>query len=205
MYFAIITAGVWEDGDNIYTVFSKIMAIASKEPYHIPIKRAVSRIDILAQSVFFYEFTIGIFILLDLSKNRNFMRGKEYGTANWASVESINKYFMEKEHASWNRVYSEKLRVSMNPKVGINNNVLAIGGSGVGKSFYFLTPNIYQADKDSLYPGSMIFTDPKAELLQKNGFDNVISFDELFEGLLFTPIPKRTVQEFLQERNGKEG
>ena len=100
LYFAIITAGVWEDGDNIYTVFSKIMAIASKEPYHIPIKRAVSRIDILAQSVFFYEFTIGIFILLDLSKNRNFMRGKEYGTANWASVESINKHFMEKEHAS---------------------------------------------------------------------------------------------------------
>lgn len=169
LYFAIITAGVWEDGDNIYTIFTKIMAIASKEPYHIPIKGAVSKIDILAQSVFFYEFTIGIFILLDLSKNRNFMRGKEYGTANWASVESINKHFMEKEHASWNRVYSEKLRVSMNPKVGINNNVLAIGGSGVGKSFYFLTPNIYQADKDSLYPGSMIFTDPKAELLQKNG------------------------------------
>ena len=28
LYFAIITAGVWEDGDNIYTVFSKIMAIA---------------------------------------------------------------------------------------------------------------------------------------------------------------------------------
>lgn len=169
MYFAIITAGVWKDGDNIYTIFAKVMRIAANEPYHIPITRAFAQFQVLIKSVFMYEFTIGILILLDFSKNRNFMRGKEYGTANWASVETINRYFMEKEHASWNRVYSEKLRVSMNPKIGINNNVLAIGGSGVGKSFYFLTPNIYQADVDSIYPGSMIFTDPKAELLQKNG------------------------------------
>ena len=32
LYFAIITAGVWEDDDNIYSVFSKIMAIAEYYP-----------------------------------------------------------------------------------------------------------------------------------------------------------------------------
>lgn len=111
------------------------------------------------------------------------MAGKEYGTASWADIDKLNKKFADytkgkdKEtnkkkyvYTKANRVYSDKLRISMDGKAtGINNNVLVIGGSGVGKSFKLLTPNIYQADYDSKYPGSYIFTDPKGELLLKNG------------------------------------
>lgn len=170
-YLALVTASQWEEGDTIFTIIGKMMDFIDRGSNWINIKfdwkYLISRPKILGTSVLVYEFTILFFILLDVSKNRNFMRGKEYGTANWASVQQINKKFENVKNPSWNRVYSENLRIGM--KTSINNNVLAIGGSGVGKSFYFLTPNIYQADPDSQYPGSLVFTDPKGELLQNNG------------------------------------
>lgn len=167
LYFALVTAENWIDGDTIFSIIGKIMKVVSEEPFRLNLKYIISRPKILCSSIFVYEFTIFAFIVLDLSKNRNFMHGEEYGTAKWASVGQINKKFEDKNNPSWNRIYSENLRISM--KTNINNNVLAIGGSGVGKSFYLLTPNIYQANPDSIYPGSFIFTDPKGELLQKNG------------------------------------
>jgi len=169
VYMGILTAGIWEDGDNLFTLVGKLGDWWEHNSLKLPMKVAFGNRVMLARSIFVYEFIVFIYIMLDLSKNRNYMRGKEYGTAKWASVEAINNQFKEKKNECWNRVYSNNIRISMDPKVGINNNVLAIGGSGVGKSFYFLTPNIYQANKNSTYPGSFVFTDPKAELLQKNG------------------------------------
>ena len=48
---------------------------------------------------------------------------------------------------------------------GLNNNMLVIGGSGAGKTFYIVKPNIMQM----LPKGSFIATDPKGELLRATG------------------------------------
>ena len=47
----------------------------------------------------------------------------------------------------------------------LNNNMLVIGGSGAGKTFYIVKPNIMQM----LPKGSFIATDPKGELLRATG------------------------------------
>ena len=91
----------------------------------------------------------------DLSKQK-FMPGKEYGTAHWDSAEKITKKFSNKKKPEENRLYSEKIRISINTrKTRINNNVLVIGGSGVGKSQFLAKPQLYQANT------SFVVTDPK--------------------------------------------
>jgi len=122
-------------------------------------------------TIFVIAVIVAVFSALDyMRQNREFMDGKEYGQARWVDPQEITKKFADLKNPSNNRVYSENLRIGMDGDVTrINNNALLIGGSGAGKSFFELTPNIYQADPKSKFPGSSVYTDPKGELLRKNG------------------------------------
>lgn len=167
-YVGLLLGCNYRKGDTVYELFPRIgNRIGSGDLLNIGLADGLHQFGTLAACFIGSILLGGLYILIDASANHNYMRGKEYGQANWASVAAINAKFENKRHESWNRVYSDGLRISM--KTSINNNVLVIGGSGVGKSFYLLTPNIYQADPKGKYPGSYIFTDPKGELLQKNG------------------------------------
>ncbi len=169
LYLGLVIGATTSAGDTIFTVIPKISKTFNS-PLKLNIKYAFSEnIRITALAVFLLELAVMFYVLLDLTKNRNYMRGAEYGTADWAKIEQINRAFQSEEE-SCNRIYSNSLRIGMDGDITkINNNVLVIGGSGVGKSLNLLTPNIYQANPDSRWPGSYIFTDPKGELLQKNG------------------------------------
>lgn len=95
---------------------------------------------------------------------RNFMPGKEYGTARIAAPKEVNKKLSDKKTIN-NKILSEHLRISFNTKMtGLNNNMLIIGGSGSGKSFRMVKPNAYQCGTQSY-----IFCDPKGELLRDTG------------------------------------
>lgn len=167
-YVGLLLGCNYRKGDTVYELFPRIGArIGTGDLLNIGLADGLHQFGTLAACFIGSIMLGGLYILIDASANHNYMRGKEYGQANWASVAAINAKFENKRHESWNRVYSDGLRISM--KTFINNNVLVIGGSGVGKSFYLLTPNIYQANPKGKYPGSYIFTDPKGELLQKNG------------------------------------
>ena len=170
-YLALVIGTIYEKDDLIYAIVGKLSDFISKTPFAFNLKLCFGEnIKATAGSLCLFVGAIAFYVLMDLSKNRNYMRGKEYGTSKWLSPLAINRKYADKNNPYANRVYSNNVRVCMDGDVTrINNNVLVIGGSGVGKSFFFLTPNIYQANKDSEYPGSFIFTDPKGELLQKNG------------------------------------
>jgi type IV secretion system protein VirD4 len=170
LYFSIAIAAVYTDEDTIFSLFTKLSATFDNSFIDIGWKEAFLKPLTLFKCAGVVELIIGLFIIFDLSKNRNYMRGKEYGTSQWISPAVINKKFEDTENPHANRIYSDKIRINMDgKKTRINNNVLIIGGSGVGKSMFALTPNLYQADANSRYPGSYIFTDPKGELLLKNG------------------------------------
>lgn len=170
-YLSLVIGTIYEKDDLIYAIVGKLSDFISKTPFAFNFKLCFGEnIKATAGSLCLFVGAIAFYVLMDLSKNRNYMRGKEYGTSKWLSPLAINRKYEDKNNPYANRVYSNNVRVCMDGDVTrINNNVLVIGGSGVGKSFFFLTPNIYQANKDSEYPGSFIFTDPKGELLQKNG------------------------------------
>ena len=183
LYLSLVLAATYHVGDSIYAFAPRLTKLFKDTPFTFSYISALRNTKVFLVSLLLLGTVVGLYIVMDMAKIRDFMAGKEYGTASWADIDKLNKkfadYTKEKDketnkkkyvYTKANRVYSDKLRISMDGKAtGINNNVLVIGGSGVGKSFKLLTPNIYQADPESRYPGSYIFTDPKGELLLKNG------------------------------------
>lgn len=151
-------------GDTIIDILKKYEDMVSHCFYEIHWNGTYS-----LKAIGFVTGCFFLYVLYDMTVNRKFLPGREYGNAAWADIRDINRQF--EDHAKHNnRIYSQNLRISMDGRfTRINNNTLVIGGSGSGKSFNLLTPNIYQARADSVYPGSFIFTDPKGALLQQNG------------------------------------
>lgn len=102
--------------------------------------------------------------LTHISSIRNFMPGKEYGTARIALPKELNNRLKDKREEQ-NKILSEHLRISFDTrKTGLNNNAIIIGGSGSGKSFRMVKPNAYNCGTQSY-----IFCDPKGELLRDTG------------------------------------
>ena len=98
------------------------------------------------------------------SKNaKNFRHNIEYGSARWGTHEDIEPY-MDPEFKN-NVILSQTERITMNsrpkdPKYARNKNVLVIGGSGSGKTRFFIKPNILQMNS------SLVITDPKGYILR---------------------------------------
>lgn len=93
-----------------------------------------------------------------LTGQKNYMPGKEYGTAVFAEPKLVSKKFADKEE-SRNRILSQNLRMSMDTrKTRLNLNYLVIGGSGAGKTLFMVKPNLMQLTS------SFIITDPKGEI-----------------------------------------
>ena len=90
---------------------------------------------------------IGIYamaVIMYYTSQRNLMPGKEYGTAQFANVKQVNKVLADKDE-TFNRILSQNVRMSLNTRqTKLNNNVLIIGGSGAGKTFYEVKPNLMQ-------------------------------------------------------------
>ena len=106
------------------------------------------------------------------SKNaKKYRRGVEYGSARWGGPKDIAPYI--DPVFDNNILLTQTERLTMNnrpkdPKTARNKNVLVIGGSGSGKTRFFVKPNLMQCvSKD--YPTSFVITDPKGGLIQECG------------------------------------
>ena len=93
------------------------------------------------------------------SKNaKKFRQGVEYGSARWGTPEDIKPYVDEKDDNNIILTETERLTMSSrpkNPKYARNKNILVVGGSGSGKTRFFVKPNIMQLHS------SYCVTDPK--------------------------------------------
>ncbi len=110
---------------------------------------------------------------------KKYRRNAEYGSARWGNSQDIAPYIAPKFED--NIILTQTERLTMNsrpkdPKTARNKNVLVIGGSGSGKTRFFLKPNLMQCTSNS-YPTSFVVTDPKGDividtgkLLQRNGY-----------------------------------
>ena len=79
-------------------------------------------------------FVYAVGMLMYLTSRRNYMPGKEFGTAVFANPKQVNKDLADKEEGR-NRILSQNIRMSMDTrKTRLNLNFLVIGGSGAGKS-----------------------------------------------------------------------
>lgn len=90
----------------------------------------------------------------------------EYGSARWGKQEDIEP-FVDKDFAN-NVLLSQTERLTMNgrpvqPKYARNKNVLVVGGSGSGKTRFFIKPNLLQMHS------SYVVTDPKGTVVNEVG------------------------------------
>ena len=125
------------------------------------------------------------FIVYTKGKNaKKFRQGREYGSARWGTKKDIEPYMDEKFQNNILLTQTERLTMNgrpANPKYARNKNVLVIGGSGSGKTRFFVKPNLMQMHS------SYCVTDPKGtiilecgKMLEDNGYEikilNTINF-----------------------------
>ena len=112
-----------------------------------------------------------LFIFIKDSEKKKYRKGREYGSARWGTPEDI-KPFIDPMFAN-NVILTQTERLTMssrpkNPAYARNKNVLIIGGSGSGKTRFFVKPNLMQCVSDK-YPCSFVVTDPKGSILVECG------------------------------------
>ena len=105
---------------------------------------------------------------------KKFRHGEEYGSARWGTHTDIEPFEDPEFKNNVILTQTERLMMSSRPKIpkyARNKNVLIIGGSGSGKTRFWLKPNLLQMHS------SYVVTDPKGEIvtscgnaLQKNGY-----------------------------------
>ena len=125
------------------------------------------------------------FVVYTKGKNaKKFRQGKEYGSARWGTKKDIEPYMDEKFQNNILLTQTERLTMNgrpANPKYARNKNVLVIGGSGSGKTRFYVKPNLMQMHS------SYCVTDPKGtivlecgKMLENNGYEikilNTINF-----------------------------
>ena len=115
------------------------------------------------------------------SKNaKKYRKDVEYGSARWGNVYDIRPYMDTKPENNVILTKSENLTMNSrpkDPKTARNKNVLVVGGSGSGKTRFWLKPNIMNSCMSKDYPVSFVVTDPKGtvvlelgKLLQHKGY-----------------------------------
>ena len=118
---------------------------------------------------------IRLIVYFKAKNAKKFRHGEEYGSARWGTPKDIAPY-MDMADFENNILLTSTERLQMNgrpssPKYARNKNVLIIGGSGSGKTRFFVKPNLMQMHS------SYVVTDPKGtvllevgKMLQKNGY-----------------------------------
>lgn len=121
-------------------------------------------------SAAFVTAVISLAVYTNERKKKRMLPGREEGSARWnEDLAGYNRVYTDPKgkasrKGSKNMILTSEVFLSMDGRQTMrNNNILVIGGSGAGKSRFFVKPNILQANC------SFIITDPSGELLESTG------------------------------------
>ena len=146
---------------DVFSIIGKLSTHVTKSPLSIAFNiKAVGMVTLVYGSICIYQY-------LQAETNHHDCAGKEAGSASWnTDYKGYNKQFTSPfgkvaHDGEDNMILSQNIRLSMNGyKTNRNNNILVIGGSGSGKSRFFVKPNILQ------FNCSFVVSDPKGEMLE---------------------------------------
>ncbi len=146
---------------------------------------SLNKSDLLAGLVTAAAFKV--FLYFKKKNRKNFRDKEEYGSARWGTEKDIEPY-VDSENPKNNIILTKTESLTMNSRVpnvkfARNKNILVVGGSGSGKTRFFVKPNIMQMHS------SYVVTDPKGtivlecgKMLQKAGYRikiiNTINMDK---------------------------
>ncbi len=158
----------YHPNENLITGFLNGLSHLTEEPLNfLPINaytfQAISVVAIAGA-------LIALIIKTENDKKKGMMPGKESGSAKWyTDMAKFNKKYSDPQgtpdhNGPNNMILSNEVFMNMNTRqTFFNNNVLVIGGSGSGKSRFFVKPNLLQANTN------YVITDPAGELLTNTG------------------------------------
>lgn len=182
-YLGYLLNAAWEPGMNIADYPEQLKLVFNK-----PFANYWNENTLKVQGIVIVVYIMAV--LMYLTDDRKFMRGKEYGSAQFANPKTVCKLLKDKEEKN-DKIFSQNTRLSIQPQVTeLNNNVLILGGSGAGKTYREVTPNLLQANS------SYVITDPKGEILRRFGryfLDNgykvkVINLVEMTQSDCYNPF-----------------
>ena len=154
VWLALLIAPCISDG--LFEIIEKLPK-KMKNPFNIKFCKDSLKTIFIFLSI--YILGIGIYI----STRRNYRKGKEYGSAIWGIAKKINKKYMQKP-ISQNKILTQNIRIGLKAQKHRRNlNTLVCGGSGAGKTRFFVKPNIMQCNC------SYVVLDPKGEILRDTG------------------------------------
>ena len=157
-YAGYLLNGAWEPGMEMNAFLESFNHVCA-EPFANYYNETTIKAVVIALIVY------ATALLMYITSQRNFMPGKEFGTARFESPQMANKILADKD-VNFNRILSQNVKMSLNfRRLKLNGNILICGGSGAGKTFYEVKPNLMQMPHNC----SFICTDPKGEILRSCG------------------------------------
>lgn len=119
--------------------------------------------------VLIYSFAVA-WIFFEQQRKAHFKKGLECGSTHWNDdIKEYNKTYTDpigskKNDGPYNMILTNEVSLYMNSfATQLNNNVTVVGGSGSGKSRFYVKPNLLQANTN------YVVTDPSGELLKSVG------------------------------------
>lgn len=157
-YIGYLINGAWKAGRDINEFLTAFSSVCEK-PFENYFNDSTGKAVIIAIAVYI------IAMIMYYTSQRNYMLGKEFGTAKFEQPKKVNKILEDKD-VGFNRILSQNVRMSLDfRRLKLNGNILICGGSGAGKTFYEVKPNLMQMPHHC----SFICTDPKGEILRSCG------------------------------------
>lgn len=172
VWLALLGGGCCGENVGLFEWLNNFSA-ALETPFSIRITPYTKKFVLIALA--FYGFAVAWYY----SEKGNRRPGEEHGSAYWGRPKEVCAHFRTKKNDRY-LLISRHIRISMNvrklpPQHQVNANILVIGGSGAGKTRFFIKPNLMQAEC------SYIVCDPKGEtyravggLLEKMGYEVTI-------------------------------
>lgn len=125
---------------------------------------SLDAVDLMVASI--GSASVCLLVYIKGKKAKKFRKGMEYGSARWGTPKDIQPYIDPEFDKNVLLTHSERLMMDSRPKkpkYARNKNVLVIGGSGSGKTRFYVKPNLMQMHS------SYVVTDPKGTLLVECG------------------------------------
>ena len=153
LYLAVLAAGVYEDGMNLFQ-FMAVFPDAMNHPFAIRLTRHTIKFMLGALTI--YGGAVAMFYFGSMNRRP----GEEHGSAKWGNVRELDKKYRDKD-PSRNVILTKHLCMSLNGRQHMRNLLqIVVGGSGAGKTRFIVKPNLLLAN------ASFIATDPKGELVR---------------------------------------
>lgn len=157
LWFAVLAAQCCGEGVKLMEFLSRLSA-ALKTPFRL------SLTPYTGKSILFCLCGYGLAVSAYFASKGNKRTGEEYGSAKWGDAATLDRKYRDRKHTEDNAILTQHIQIGLDGRKHRRNlNILVVGGSGAGKTRFFVKPNVMQCNC------SYIIADAKGELLRATG------------------------------------